>query len=206
MVAISIGVEDAQRADDRIVERGTRIRMEGEGQVYRYVESLLIGIGGGTACQVVYPDASALVVVGVVVLAVALGIYAVRHSGPLKPIACCLTETGITASLRYLIVVGFHVVALALQVAGIRAFQVLRRAFGRNAAGNVAHTAADLHSIGRHNASGFVGKVAQGYFAGIAFALGETEGAMSGLAIGIAGALSVILIPILYKLLLIIWG
>lgn len=38
-----------------------------------------------------------------------------------------------------------------------------------------------------------------------AIELGETEGAMSGLAIGIAGALSVVLIPILYKLLLIIW-
>ena len=39
-----------------------------------------------------------------------------------------------------------------------------------------------------------------------AIELGETEGAMSGLAIGIAGAFSVVLVPILYKLLLIIWG
>ena len=39
-----------------------------------------------------------------------------------------------------------------------------------------------------------------------AIELGETEGAMSGLAIGIAGALTVVLLPILYKLLLIIWN
>lgn len=38
-----------------------------------------------------------------------------------------------------------------------------------------------------------------------AIEMGETEGAMSGLAIGIAGALTVILLPILYKLLIIIW-
>lgn len=38
-----------------------------------------------------------------------------------------------------------------------------------------------------------------------AIEMGETEGAMSGLAIGIAGALTVILLPILYKLLVIIW-
>lgn len=38
-----------------------------------------------------------------------------------------------------------------------------------------------------------------------AIEIGETEGAMSGLAIGIAGALTVILLPILYRLLIIIW-
>lgn len=38
-----------------------------------------------------------------------------------------------------------------------------------------------------------------------AIEMGETEGAMSGLAIGIAGALTVILLPILYKLLVTIW-
>ena len=38
-----------------------------------------------------------------------------------------------------------------------------------------------------------------------AIEMGETEGAMSGLAIGIAGALTVILLPILYKLLVVIW-
>lgn len=39
-----------------------------------------------------------------------------------------------------------------------------------------------------------------------AIELGETEGAMSGLAIGTAGALTVVLLPILYKLLLMIWS
>ena len=39
-----------------------------------------------------------------------------------------------------------------------------------------------------------------------AIEMGETEGAMSGLAIGIAGALTVILLPILYRLLVIIWN
>ena len=39
-----------------------------------------------------------------------------------------------------------------------------------------------------------------------AIEMGETEGAMSGLAIGVAGALTVVLLPILYKLLLIIWA
>lgn len=38
-----------------------------------------------------------------------------------------------------------------------------------------------------------------------AIEMGETEGAMSGLAIGIAGALTVILLPILYRLLVVIW-
>ncbi|WP_295295606.1 LrgB family protein [uncultured Brachyspira sp.] len=38
-----------------------------------------------------------------------------------------------------------------------------------------------------------------------AIEMGETEGAMSGLAIGIAGALTVVLLPILYKLLVTIW-
>lgn len=39
-----------------------------------------------------------------------------------------------------------------------------------------------------------------------AIEMGETEGAMSGLAIGIAGALTVILLPILYRLLVVIWS
>ncbi|ADG72027.1 LrgB family protein [Brachyspira murdochii] len=39
-----------------------------------------------------------------------------------------------------------------------------------------------------------------------AIEMGETEGAMSGLAIGVAGALTVVLLPILYKLLLMIWA
>lgn len=39
-----------------------------------------------------------------------------------------------------------------------------------------------------------------------AIEMGETEGAMSGLAIGIAGALTVVLLPILYRLLSTIWG
>lgn len=39
-----------------------------------------------------------------------------------------------------------------------------------------------------------------------AIEMGETEGAMSGLAIGIAGALTVVLLPILYRLLVIIWN
>lgn len=39
-----------------------------------------------------------------------------------------------------------------------------------------------------------------------AIEMGETEGAMSGLAIGIAGALTVILLPILYRLLVAIWS
>ena len=39
-----------------------------------------------------------------------------------------------------------------------------------------------------------------------AIEMGETEGAMSGLAIGIAGALTVILLPILYRLLIVIWN
>ena len=39
-----------------------------------------------------------------------------------------------------------------------------------------------------------------------AIEMGETEGAMSGLAIGIAGALTVILLPILYRLLVVIWN
>ncbi|WP_295154713.1 LrgB family protein [uncultured Brachyspira sp.] len=39
-----------------------------------------------------------------------------------------------------------------------------------------------------------------------AIEIGETEGAMSGLAIGIAGALTVVLLPILYKMLLAIWN
>lgn len=38
-----------------------------------------------------------------------------------------------------------------------------------------------------------------------AIEMGETEGAMSGLAIGLAGALTVVLLPILYRLLIIIW-
>lgn len=38
-----------------------------------------------------------------------------------------------------------------------------------------------------------------------ALEIGETEGAMSGLAIGAAGALSVIFVPILYNILKIIW-
>ncbi|WP_295162363.1 LrgB family protein [uncultured Brachyspira sp.] len=39
-----------------------------------------------------------------------------------------------------------------------------------------------------------------------AIEIGETEGAMSGLAIGVAGVLTVVILPILYKLLLIIWN
>ena len=39
-----------------------------------------------------------------------------------------------------------------------------------------------------------------------AIEMGETEGAMSGLAISVAGALTVVLLPILYKLLLMIWS
>ena len=64
-----------------------------------------------------------------------------------------------------------------LQVAGVGAFQVFRSALVGDAAGDVPHTAANLHGVGGDDFSYFGGKVAQNDFAFIVPTGIEAEGA-----------------------------
>ena len=129
LTVCSTGEVDPQCADNGIVQRSSGIRVEGKSHVYRNVQSFFRRIYGRTAAQVVHPQPSAFVIIGIVIAALAQRVDAVGHTGPLHPIAGCFAETRVSADCRH------------------RAFLT--------AACYISHATADFHSIGRDDLSFF---------------------------------------------------
>ena len=145
--ALFAGEVDAQTADNRVVEGGTGIGVEGKGQVYRHVQARAVGQYRRASGQVVDPLSPAFVVVDIVVFALGGRVDRRRESGPLQPVAGRLGEAGVSAGLGGIVDGGQGGVALDAR--------------GAHPAGHVAVATAYLHGIGRDRASLFTGQVAQ---------------------------------------------
>ena len=125
--------------------------MESKGKIDRNVQSLRTGIYRRTACQVIHPTGTTRIVIGII-LSLISGIYRVGHTGPLHEITRSFRKTGITAHDRLRSEAHLrHPTRIACQERGI----------GRHRAGDVAHTAAYLDSVGRYHRTGMGTAVGQ---------------------------------------------
>ena len=121
--------------------------MEGQREVEWDMQAIPVGAHLGTASQMVYPFATAAVVIYIVVLVVGGTVYRVGHTGPLEPVACTLCPAGVAADL--------------LLWAG--------------ASTDVPHATANLHSIGGDDVSCMGGAVGKSYaVCWVVFLKGET--------------------------------
>ena len=133
---------DAQRADRLVVAAHAGVGVEGQRHVDGNVQTLFVGQPFGAAHERVDPVGARHVILLVVVEPLLLAVDRFGKSRPLQPIAGALAETGITARLA--------------EIVGI-----LRAELRSRRAGDVAHAAADLHGVGRHDAVLFRRAVAQ---------------------------------------------
>ena len=96
---------------------------------------------------------------------------------------------------------------LTANIKGIRSIAILAVQISGVAGAIIGPTVCKLLKIKTPLAKGLaMGTAAHAIGTSKAIEMGETEGAMSGLAIGIAGAMTVVLLPILYKILVTIWN
>ena len=93
-------IEDAQRADDVVIEPHAHIGVERQRHIDRNAQPGAVGHPLRTARQGIDPMGARHVVVLVIVPVLLRGVDLFVESGPLEPVAGALAETGITARLQ----------------------------------------------------------------------------------------------------------